>query len=94
MSDKIIAMAKEAGFADWYGTDDVRFLEVISRFRDLCLEEAAKECLEISTDKWAEYKGRKPYSKAGPNCANPHTEGLSDGAEDCAYAIRALKESK
>jgi hypothetical protein len=54
------------------------------------LERAAKECLVISSDKWAQYKGHLPYEPMNPNRANPQTQGESDGAAICAAAIRAL----
>lgn len=92
MSDKSIQMAKEAEMATEIDGVFTTNTIALSRFRDICLEESAVVCLEISADKWAEYKGRNPYPKDNPNRANPHTEGLSDGAEDCAFAIRAMKE--
>ena len=50
--------------------------------RQQALEEAAQVCERYAEDKWALYKGR---------LANQHVEGLSDGAENCADAIRSLK---
>ena len=41
-------------------------------------------CLDLAQEKWDLYKGRvKDKSYIG----NPHTEGLSDGATECAAAI-------
>jgi hypothetical protein len=50
--DDIIRMAQEAGFAEWHGTDDVRFVLVIERFFQLVAaherEECAKVCEELA----------------------------------------------
>ena len=57
--------------------------------RAKALEEAAKECERIANEKWAAYKGRtNPVYK--DNLYNPHTEGMSDGADHCAASIRSL----
>ena len=47
---------------------------------------------KIAVAKYDEYKGRAPFDRLGPNRANPHMEGESDGAYDCAAAVRALGE--
>ena len=81
MSDKIIAMANEAGFfvsGGWVYSSAGKghhINESLSRFRDLVLEEAALEL-----DK---------RSYMGDNYMNGDAE-----VEACADAIRALKESK
>ena len=54
-------------------------------------EEVAKECDAISEDQYALYKGRTPYTGSEPGRANPHTDGMSDGAAKCANAIRARR---
>jgi hypothetical protein len=51
------------------------------------LEEAARECENYSADRWRAYKTSNAHS---PDRANPYVEGQSDGASDCAAAIRAL----
>ena len=56
------------------------------------LERAAQACEAIENDKWALYKGRKPYTGKEPGRASDYVQGQSDGAGDCAEAIRALKE--
>lgn len=56
--------------------------------RDDVLEEAAKVCDAYSSKKWQEYK-----QGHGEGRANPHWQGQSDGGDDCAEAIRALKNA-
>jgi hypothetical protein len=55
------------------------------------LEEAAKACDAIEEDHWNLYKGRKPYTGSEAGRADPHEQGVSMGAEECAAAIRGLK---
>jgi hypothetical protein len=57
--------------------------------RDAVLEEAARICDAIESDKWALYKGREPYKGNEPGRADPHVQGESDGAGQCASRIRA-----
>jgi hypothetical protein len=57
--------------------------------RSSALEEAAKVCDERAEAYWKAYKLSPPDDV---NRANPHVEGMSDGAENCADAIRALKD--
>lgn len=49
---------------------------------------AAACCDQIETAHWGNYKKLPP---SDPRRANPHEEGLCDGAGECANAIRALK---
>ena len=51
--------------------------------------ECARVCQEIEDDRWELYKGRLPYTGREPECGQPHTYGRSDGAGECADAIRA-----
>ena len=51
-------------------------------------ERCAKVCDDIAEDKWALYKGRKPYTGKEPGCASDVVLGQSDGADQCADAIR------
>jgi len=44
-------------------------------------------CLDLAQEKYDEYKGRGRYKADNPFLGNPHTEGLSDGASECAQAI-------
>lgn len=46
-------------------------------------ERLAKVCEDYSSKKWDEYK-----RGFGPGRADPHWQGQSDGATDCADAIR------
>jgi hypothetical protein len=61
----------------------------ISRSRDSVIEACAQEADKLSVKYWADYKRGK-----GPERANPYFEGKSDGAEDSADAIRALKSQQ
>ena len=56
------------------------------------LDEAVRVADEYATDQWNLYKGRPPYDGSEGGRASPYTEGLSDGANECADAIRAMKE--
>ena len=51
-------------------------------------ERCAKVCDAIAEDKWALYKGRKPYTGKEPGRASDVVLGQSDGADQCADAIR------
>lgn len=55
-------------------------------------EECARECDRIEDDKWGSYKGRPPHKADGPMRANPHVQGESCGANECAAAIRQRAE--
>ena len=56
------------------------------------LDEAVQVADEYATDQWNLYKGRPPYDGSEGGRASPYTEGLSDGANECADAIRAMKK--
>ncbi len=45
--DDIIRVAREAGFAEWYGTDDPQFLIVIERFATLIAAHEREECAQL-----------------------------------------------
>lgn len=47
-------------------------------------EKCALICDEIAVKHWQDYKG-------GPNRADLHYQGLSDGADECAIAIRNME---
>lgn len=51
-------------------------------------ERCANVCDAFAQDKWALYKGRAPYTGKEPGRAADFTQGQSDGAEQCADAIR------
>ena len=54
-------------------------------------EACAKVCDEIAISNWDAYKGRiEPVDR--DKLYNPHIEGMSDGADECAAAIRARSE--
>ena len=92
--DDIIRLAREAGLLD-HGilrgaTDDSARVErfaalVAAAEREAC----AKACEDYSADRWAAYKGQPPYEPMNSYRGNPHAQGQSSGAEDCADAIRA-----
>ncbi|MDE1871764.1 MAG: hypothetical protein KGI06_06020 [Candidatus Micrarchaeota archaeon] len=48
-------------------------------------ERAVQVCEDYASAKWSEYK-----RGTGKGRANPQLQGESDGADDCAEAIRAL----
>lgn len=53
------------------------------------IEDATRVCETIENEEWDHYKGRG----SGPDRAkraDPHVQGVSDGACQCATAIRAL----
>ena len=81
--EDILRLAREAGFGEWAGTDDVRFLAVIERFAALISsaerEECAKVCEEIEDD----YRERESL-----RYAELKTDAQT-GASDCAHRIRA-----
>ena len=97
--EDIIRMAREARFeeisedsGDW-----ICFTEEIEKFAALVAaaerEACANVCDGISEDQWALYKGRQPYTGQELERASDYTQGKSDGAEVCAAAIRARKET-
>ncbi len=45
--DDIIRVAREAGFAEWYGTDDPQFLIVIEHFAALVAAHEREECAKL-----------------------------------------------
>ena len=89
--DEIIRMARDAGL--WPGVTDV-FPKELERFAALVAaherEACAKVCEEIEQDRWNLYKGRPPYTGAEAGRADPHEQGVSMGAGECAAAIRAI----
>jgi len=44
-------------------------------------------CMDLAQARYDEYKGRGTFKPNNVNRANPHTEGMSDGATECAAAI-------
>jgi len=44
-------------------------------------------CLDLAQDNYDAFKGRGRFKHNNPSRANPHTEGMSDGATECAAAI-------
>ena len=55
--DEVIRMAREAGFDEWAGTDDVCFLAVIERFAELVASAEREECAKVCDDIDTEYRG-------------------------------------
>jgi hypothetical protein len=53
-------------------------------------EKCAKACEEIEQDRWNLYKGRPPYTGSESGRADPHEQGVSMGAGECAAAIRDI----
>ena len=100
---QILALARDAGFKVYEGafpfepTEDkfIGFEDNLERFAALVAaherEACAKVCDEIAVKEWDAYKGRtEPLDK--DKLYNPHIEGISDGADECAAAIRARGE--
>ena len=58
--------------------------EAINQIRQEAQEKCAIICDEIAVKHWQDYKG-------GPNRADMHYQGLSDGADECAIAIRNME---
>lgn len=56
------------------------------------LELAIKICEDYSEDKYKLYKGYPPYKGDEPERAWEYTEGMCDGAEQCADKLRELLE--
>jgi hypothetical protein len=76
-------------------SDLVDRVEAVVRKAEKAEREAcAKACEDYSADRWAAYKGQPPYEPMNSYRGNPHAQGQSSGAEDCADAIRARGESK
>lgn len=88
--DEIEKLAVEAGWPLFAiqmlaGTEDEKRLE---RFAALVAkaerEACAQVCERFEIQHWRGYKDNNPATRC-----NPHKEGLSDGAGECAAAIRA-----
>lgn len=90
-TDDILRMAREAGISNAFMPP--QFSEVFERFAALVAaaerDECAKVCEVIAVDRWALYKGHKPYTGQELDRASDFTQGQSDGAELCEQAIRA-----
>lgn len=80
--EDILRLAREAGFDEWAGTDDVRFIAVISRFAELVAASEREECAKICETL------TKPTA---PVPGHPLDAWLL-GTLDCAEAIRARGE--
>lgn len=66
-------------------TQDEIIAAAVAAEREAC----ALACDEIEVRLWALYKGRPPHTGTEAGRACPHVEGRSDGAGECAAAIRA-----
>ena len=87
--DDIIRIAREQGLPETetegvfrVNSDDLG--RMLAAEREAC----AKLCDEIAIDMWNLYKGRPPYKGDEEGRASDFTQGRSDGADDCAEAIR------
>lgn len=96
--EDVIRMAREAGKyaeaeyqrtweagegASWQSIRDERFATLVAEAER---EECAKLCDALEYEHWRAYKSNDPATRR-----NPHTEGLSDGAGQCASDIRARR---
>ena len=86
----IIRMAREACAPNQAFNSDE---EWVKRFAALVAaherEACAKVCEKIEQDRWNLYKGRPPYTGSESGRADPHEQGVSMGAGECAAAIRS-----
>jgi hypothetical protein len=94
----VTAPDREA-FEEWFNAFNIKEMPEYQTIRDFSFaawqaataaerERCAKVCDAIAEDKWALYKGRAPYTGKEPGRASDHTQGQSDGADQCAGAIR------
>lgn len=95
--DDIISMAREAGAVEEMiamGRSDGVLFSASELFRFAALVAAAEReacalaCEAIETRTWAVYKGSMDFAGESGR-ANPRVYGMSDGASECATAIRA-----
>lgn len=94
--EQITAWARAAGFAHcehysggWMATIMRLAQMVAAAKRDACV----MACDKISADQWALFKGRAPYTGREEGRASEYVQGKSDGADDCANAIREMGQS-
>lgn len=80
--EDIVRMAREAGFAEWAGTDDVHFLAVIERFATFVAASEREACAKICETL------TKPSTPVPLHPLN----GWLLGTHDCKAAIRARGE--
>jgi hypothetical protein len=98
MNERIKELAEQAGLkiedgAEWVFVVHKDFFEKFSALvRQDEREACAKLCEDYAKDKWNLYKGRSPYTGEEDEYADPHVEGESCGAIDCAEAIRGRTE--
>ena len=86
LREKVLALANAVAFTN----DEARWARDLAlTVAELALEHAAELCDALASDKWDQYKGRKPYEPMNANRANPQTQGESDGLSIGAAAIRA-----
>lgn len=89
--DDVIRMAREAGVTD--GIELPAEVAAVERFAALVAaaerEACAKACEAIEAERWKAYKTGTPEQWRG----HPFVEGQSDGAEQCAAAIRARSKT-
>jgi hypothetical protein len=87
--EQVMEWAKQTVIKEWSGTDSPEFIdglvELCQLAREDMREECAKACKKIENDYWLRFKGMSD------DRANPHIEGISDGATLCAQAIRNLE---
>jgi hypothetical protein len=76
MSNELVELVVQLYEKNW-GVKDYGLARAVVA---MCMEEAAKVCDEIESREWHNWKRN----------AVLHSEGASDGANDCAAAIRAL----
>jgi hypothetical protein len=92
MNDKLTADSLPELPEPWHHNGFMKYTaDQMRAYAALAVQEERERCAEICATyahkKWDAYK-----RGAGPDRGNPHTEGESDGADNCAAAIRAQKE--
>lgn len=55
--------------------------------RKAVIRKCYNACMDLAQERYDEFKGRGKWHPMNDNRANPHTEGESDGASECAAAI-------
>jgi len=78
-------LIRKDAFRDGYEKGVAGYMEAVKLEREDC----AKVCDAYEVDQWNLYKGRAPHNGTEEGRADPHIQGVSDGAGYCADLIRA-----
>lgn len=73
---------------------DINVTKKLTRFAELVAQhekvESINACIDVGYKYRCLYKGWEPFKGNEDGCANPHIDGMSDGAYECVEAIRAM----